>query len=318
MPVALGWTADRALTALLDALDEAALIFDERQVCRAAGRRAAELLGVDIRGLIGQPRRLLVDQIAAASAAPEAVQALQDEALSQASTVADPIELLRPSPRTLVWTSIAIHDPAGAVGRIDVLRDVTRERRAEESSAEMARRLEEASTVDELTGLANLRRFDEEAQREHRRSQRAWASYALCRVDIDEMAAINESRGERAGDELLRCVAEELRAGRREYDLVARGPEDEFLLLLPGVDGASARTVLKRAIDAIHERGRALVGAMTVSAGVAVWVPPSGESTADLVDRAGAALARARARGPGHLEVDVAAGEWKGGDEPAE
>lgn len=318
MPVALGWTADRALSALLDALDEGALIFDERQLCRVAGRRVAELLGVDPRNLVGQTRRALVDLIASAAVSPESVHALHDEALSQGSTVADPIELARPHPRTLVWTSIPITDPAGIVGRIDILRDVSRERHAEQASADMARRLEEASTTDELTGLSNLRRFDEEAQREHRRSQRAWAPYALCRVDVDDMAAVNEARGERLGDELLRRIADELRAGRREYDLVARGAEDEFLVLLPGVDGTTARKVLKRAILAIHEKGRELVGQVSVSAGVAIWMPPSGETTADLLVRAGEALARARGRGPGLIEVDVGAGEWKDSGEPDE
>jgi diguanylate cyclase (GGDEF)-like protein len=316
MPVALGWTADRALSALLEALDEGALIFDERQLCRVAGRRVAELFGTDPRHLVGQTRRALVDLIAATCVTPSAVHALHDEALSHGSTVADPIEIRDPHPRTLVWTSIPITDPAGIVGRIDILRDVTRQRQAEQSSAEMARRLEEASTTDELTGLSNLRRFEEEAQREHRRSQRAWAAYALCRVDVDDMAAINERKGDRLGDDLLRRVAEELRAGRREYDLVARGAEDEFLLLLPGVDGTTARKVLKRAVQRVHEGGQELVGPVTVSAGVAVWTPPSGETTIDLIVRAGEALDKARKRGPGHIEVDVGAGEWKGSDEP--
>ncbi len=318
MPVSLGWTADRALSALLEALDEGALIFDERQLCRVAGRRVAELLGADPRHLVGQTRRSLVDLIADATSAPATVHALHDEALSHGSTVADPIELLRPHPRTLVWTSIPISDPAGIIGRVDILRDVTRERHAEQASAEMARRLEEASTTDELTGLSNMRRFEEEAQREHRRSQRAWAPYALCRVDVDDMARINETKGERLGDELLRCVADELRAGRREYDLVARAAEDEFLVLLPGVDGSTARKVLKRAIQSVHDKGRALVGEVSVSAGVAVWVPPSGETPTDLLGRAGEALARARARGLGHIEVDVGAGEWKASDDPDE
>ncbi len=194
MPVSLGWTADRALSALLEALDEGALIFDERQLCRVAGRRVAELLGADPRHLVGQTRRSLVDLIADATSAPATVHALHDEALSHGSTVADPIELLRPHPRTLVWTSIPISDPAGIIGRVDILRDVTRERHAEQASAEMARRLEEASTTDELTGLSNMRRFEEEAQREHRRSQRAWAPYALCRVDVDDWRASTRPR----------------------------------------------------------------------------------------------------------------------------
>src|SRR4051812_21774210 len=114
MPVSLGWTADRALSALLDALDEGALVFDERQVCKAAGRRAAEVLSADQRSLIGLHRSEIVERIAAITTSAEAVRALHEEVLSGGSTVADPIEIFGAYPRTLVWTSVPIEDPAGA------------------------------------------------------------------------------------------------------------------------------------------------------------------------------------------------------------
>jgi diguanylate cyclase (GGDEF)-like protein len=316
MPVALGWTADRALTALLEALDEGALVFDERHHCRGAGRRVAELLGTDARSLVGLTRTELVERIASASTAPDAVRALDSETLSAESTVADPIEITRPYPRTLVWTSVPISDTAGVIGRIDILRDVTRERRAEEASAHMAARLEAASTIDDLTGLVNRRRFDEDCQREHRRSQRAWAPYALVRVDVDGMDVINEAHGRDRGDALLAKVAEELKATRREYDLVARFAADEFILLLPGCDARTAKKVLRRAIAGVHEKAKELLDAdVTVSTGVAIWTPPSGEVPADLVVRAGEALAIARARGTGQMEIDAGTAEWK--DDPS-
>ena len=312
MPVSLGWTADRALTALLDALDEGALVFDERQTCRAAGRRVAELLGGDARSLVGLHRHDLVERIAAISSSAEAVRALHDETVRDGRTVADPIEIIGPHPRVIVWTSVPIEDPAGVIGRIDILRDVTRERRAEEDSAALARRLSLASIVDELTGLMNRRRFEEEAQREHRRSQRAWAPYALARVDVDGMAQINAAHGREKGDEVLCRVAEELKATRREYDLVARFVDDELVLLLPGCDARIGKKVLRRAVSAAAAKGSEALGEkITLCTGVAVWTPPSGELPADLVERAGKALLAARARGPGSLEIDLDAAEWK-------
>ena len=312
MPVSLGWTAERALAALLDALDEGALVFDERQTCKAAGRRVAELIGVDARSLIGAHRGELVERIAALSTSADAVRALHDEGLAGGSTVADPIEIRGDYPRTLSWTSVPIEDRAGSVGRIDILRDVTRERRAEQDSAEMARRLSLASIVDDLTGLMNRRRFEEECQREHRRSQRGWAPYALARIDVDGMARINAAHGREKGDELLARVAEELKATRREYDLVARFDDDELVILLPGCDARTAKKVLRRAVAAAAAKGREVLGAaMTLSTGVAVWTPPSGELPTDLVERAGVALAAARAKAPGSLKIDTEAAEWK-------
>jgi diguanylate cyclase (GGDEF)-like protein len=316
MPVSLGWTAERALAALLDALDEGALVFDERQICKAAGRRVAELIGVDARSIIGMHRSELVERIAALSTSADAVRALHDEGLGGGSTVADPIEILGDHAHTVVWTSVPIEDRAGSVGRIDILRDVTRERRAEQDSAEMARRLSLASIVDELTGLMNRRRFEEECQREHRRSQRGWAPYALARIDVDGMGHINAVHGREKGDELLGRIAEELKATRREYDLVARFDDDELVILLPGCDARTAKKVLRRALAAAAAKGSAILGApMTLSTGVAVWTPPSGELPTDLVERAGVALTAARARAPGSLKIDAEAAEWK--DDPA-
>lgn len=315
MPVSLGWTAERALAALLDALDEGALVFDERQTCKAAGRRVAELIGVDARSLLGMHRSELVESIAAIAASADTVRALHDEGLGGGSTVADPIEIVGDHPRTLVWTSVPIEDRAGSVGRIDILRDVTRERRAEQDSAEMARRLSLASTVDELTGLMNRRRFEEECQREHRRSQRGWAPYAVARIDVDGMGHINAAHGRDKGDELLFRVAEELKVTRREYDLVARFDDDELVILLPGCDAHTVKKVLRRALAAAAAKGRAILGAaMTLSTGVAVWTPPSGELPTDLVERAGVALAAARAKAPGSLKIDAETAEWK--DDP--
>lgn len=310
MPEPAGYSADSALAALLEALDEGALVFDEQGRCRAAGRRAAEIFGQDAPSLLGLARDALLERLAAHVAGADALTPLASSALSGERTVVDPIEVTKPHARTVVWTSTPI---AGAAGRLDVIRDVTRERRAEARADALARRLELESTHDDLTGLTNRRRFEEECGREHRRAQREWVTYVVARVDVDGMGRINESLGIAAGDELLRRVGEELKASRREYDAVARWNDDEFVLLLPRADAASVRRVLNRALEAVHEKGRTIAPGMTVSVGAAVWAPPSAEGPADVIRRAGDALARARAKGAGRVEIDAGSGEWQVG-----
>jgi diguanylate cyclase (GGDEF)-like protein len=210
--------------------------------------------------------------------------------------------------RTLVWTSV----PISGDGRLDLIRDVTRERRAEAVAEDLLRRLEMETTLDDLTGLTNRRRFEEECLREHRRAQREWISYAVARVDVDGMGGINDRIGFEAGSELLKRLGEELKSSRREYDVVARWKDDEFVMLLPRADVRAVATVLRRALEGVHAKGGELVPGMTVCVGAAIWTPPSAEGPADIVRRAGDALAAARAKGRGKVEVDLGTSEWKG------
>jgi diguanylate cyclase (GGDEF)-like protein len=301
------------LDALLDALDEGVLVFDDAGICRAAGRRAAELLGVDPASLAGLPRAEVLGRAAAVVRSPEVLATLGAGAVSAGRTVVDPVEVDRPHPRTVVWTSL----PLGVAGRLDVLRDVTRERRAEAAADALTQRLELEGTLDDLTGLTNRRRFEEECAREHRRSQREWISYGVARVDVDGMGAINAAIGVAAGDELLRRLGEELRAGRREYDVVARWKDDELVLLLPRVDTAALVRILRRAIDAMRAKGAETVPGMSVCVGAAIYSPPSAEGPAEIIERAGRALAKAKARGRGKVELDAGTDGWKGGMDEA-
>ena len=313
--VAAGFSAERALLALVEALDEGALVFDEGYRCCAAGRRAADLLGLGPRVLLGLSRREIVGHAAACSADAATVLAtLSDEALNDGSTALDPIELLRPHHRTVVWSTVPVIDGGRRVGRIDVLREVTRERRAEEERQELSKRLEEVSTLDESTGLVNRRGFERDADREHRRSQRAWLPYAIVRVRVEGLPLLL-ARGRQEGDDLVRLVGEELRASRREYDVVARWDDAELAILLPGADATATSAIVKRCVAAVRERTEGLVDGAPLTIGAAVWIPPSGDGAVDMMQRAGEALAVALTAGRGTIEIDAGFGQFKDGVE---
>jgi diguanylate cyclase (GGDEF)-like protein len=186
------------------------------------------------------------------------------------------------------------------------LSDVTLERIAEREVEAMRRKLDEVSAVDELTGLANERRFLQDCEREHRRAQRAWEPYAIARLDLDLSAS-------HASEATVRAVAEALRAPRREYDVVARLSDGSFAILLPRAGDEAARRVMKRVVRGFRDApvGEGESARVTLSAGVAVWTPPSADAADDLLRRAATALDAARARGPSSLAVDAGAGDWK-------
>lgn len=105
---------------------------------------------------------------------------------------------------------------------------------------------EEVARTDQLTGIANRRRFCEVADDEIRRSRRYNNPFTVTYLDIDNFKTVNDTQGHSEGDRLLRQVASTLTTVIRESDTVARLGGDEFGLLMPETDGdAAARVATK-------------------------------------------------------------------------
>jgi diguanylate cyclase (GGDEF)-like protein len=302
------WSAllEASLLALLEAADEGVIVFDRDGRCRMMGRRTGELFGVDPAGYVGKERGVVLRALSRASdEAGVFLQTVAAEDLLEPPRMIAEIDVMRPRPRRIVWTSFPIVQRATVVGRLLILRDVTRERSAERAQKQLMTRIEQLSPNDVLTGALNQRRFREELDREHGRSTRAWDSYAILRADIDGMGDINDDFGAPVGDGVLEKVSECLRKSRREYDILARYENDEFVALLPGADAVAAKTVAERFVLAVRMHDFMLTGRkVTICVGCAVWVPPSGERGEDILRRAGVALFKARAGGKGRVSVD--------------
>jgi len=95
-------------------------------------------------------------------------------------------------------------------------------------------------TRDELTGVLNRQAGFGALAREIDRARRSGERFVLGYLNVDGMKRVNEARGPRAGDELLRRVTAALRATLRSYDVIARLGGDEFLFSLPGADLTTA------------------------------------------------------------------------------
>jgi diguanylate cyclase (GGDEF)-like protein len=144
-------------------------------------------------------------------------------------------------------------------------------------AARAARRLREATSVDDLTGVANRRRFDEVLLSECLRARRAGDPLALLSIDIDHFRQFNERYGRSRADACLQAVAVAL-AGTivRPADLVARYGTEGFMLLLPLTARRGASCMAHRILDAIESLDIAhdtspTARHVTVSAGLAVF-----------------------------------------------
>ena len=162
-------------------------------------------------------------------------------------------------------------------------------------------KLSELSYVDPLTNISNRRYFDKIVLDEFNRASRNGQPVSVALVDIDHFKKVNDTHGHLIGDECLRLVANTLHQHMgRSTDLLARYGGEEFIIILPATPQRQAMIVAER-LRAAVERIRFISGGrripLSVSIGVAGWIPAPGETPARLIQAADDALYRAKANG---------------------
>lgn len=111
----------------------------------------------------------------------------------------------------------------------------------------MSGQLQRLSTTDTLTNLANRRHFNDAFDEAWRRAIRHQGMLNLLMVDVDKFKAFNDTYGHQAGDRCLAQIAQVLKdMTQRAGELAARYGGEEFVLILPGIDQASAQATAER------------------------------------------------------------------------
>jgi len=161
--------------------------------------------------------------------------------------------------------------------------------------------LTELSVTDSLSGIYNRRYFDDKFIDECKRAFRNKQPLAVIIADIDHFKPINDNFGHVVGDECIRQTASALKTvARRPSDLLARYGGEEFVFVLPGGNLEEASQIAENcriAVEAIEFEHNGQRIHLTVSAGVASWVPSSENSYKELLNAADSALYRAKKSG---------------------
>ena len=141
------------------------------------------------------------------------------------------------------WLSIsAVPDENGHVVRyIGLFSDITAVKQTHEQLYHMA-------NYDSLTGLANRRFFHDRLEQSLQEARRSGEMVAVMFIDLDGFKLINDNIGHRAGDALLRAVADRIRENVRDSDTVARMGGDEFTVVLPRLRTPSTRVLVAQKI----------------------------------------------------------------------
>ncbi len=270
----------------LDAAPDSIVRIDERRAILVANARTGQLFGYSADELAARPvidlfatrsQARLADRLDAVRARPGA-----RESLELTGRRKDGSEF----PADVTLRSQDGDDGVVVSGSFG---DATERKRFEQQLAHL-------STHDALTGLWNRQRFEEELGDYAAYAARFGGFGAVLVLDLDRFKYVNDVRGQRAGDDVIRAVAHELASHIRDTDVLARLGGDEFAVLLKHTDRPTAERRAADVLGAVCRRGAASGLALTASIGIA---PFDGENrpAEDLLAAADMAMYAAKAAG---------------------
>lgn len=165
--------------------------------------------------------------------------------------------------------------------------------------------LQELATRDGLTGLYNRRYLNDALPRECARARRDGQPLALIMFDLDHFKQVNDQYGHAAGDEVLKTLAELLKKGVRESDLICRYGGEEFVAVMPNMSASQAWTRVESWRQQLQEMVIVVADFrihITLSAGMAVF-PEHGDNPDQLLTRADEMLYQSKEQGRNRISV---------------
>ena len=168
------------------------------------------------------------------------------------------------------------------------------------ANSRMAQKFQRQLAIDPLTGLCNRQYLLERLEAELAQHIRRHEPLALLLADIDGMEQLNETYGFGAGDQILRRVAEVVRAHCRKGDVPARWDGDSLAMILVGADLSYAMKLGQKVGEAIRKQAELESHKVSLSIGVAAF-PQHGQTATAVVSACRQSLAKAREQGPGSL-----------------
>jgi diguanylate cyclase (GGDEF)-like protein len=181
-----------------------------------------------------------------------------------------------------------------------------RKHREQELEAELAERkvmearLQYLVEHDDLTGLYNRRRLEQELETAVSQAKNSGQVSALLYIDLDQFKVVNDTEGHTAGDRLLLKVSNTLRRLIDPHAILAHISSDEFAILLPKTGEAEALKLaegLRRAMDENRYSFNNRAYHIGVSIGIAMIRPNEQVNASEILARADQACYIAKTHG---------------------
>lgn len=285
--------------ALLDSLPDPAWLSDRnscmiavnQSYCRASGKAEEAIVGRSV-------AEIWPAEVAAEMSQQEAetLNSLQQRRRESVQDIADG------SRRSYEHISTPVLDSSGQlVGVAGVARDITQIRQDEE-------RIRDLAEHDALTTLPNRTQLHQRLTQALALTVGEQAGIALMFLDLDHFKNINDTLGHDVGDELLKQVAQRLRAHLDARDTVSRQGGDEFIVLLQQATGpAQVAQIAQRLIEVVSKPFQ--VGRHELQVGVSIGIstyPGDGVDIGSLLKNADTAMYQAKAAGGGAYQFFTA------------
>jgi len=167
--------------------------------------------------------------------------------------------------------SISRNNEKTSRAAIDALINLVR--KLQKEAEKLRQKIKQAKLMaitDPLTRLPNRQAYNDRISQEYMRWKRFKTPLSMLVWDVDLFKRINDTFGHIAGDNALKAVAKLLHANMRETDFIARFGGEEFVMIMPGADGAAAEKIANKIREAIanspfHMRGKPVE--VTISCG---------------------------------------------------
>ena len=192
----------------------------------------------------------------------------------------------------------------GERSRLAALNDALR---AQVAQTEMLHaKLSEQALRDPLTGLHNRRYLFEMAPGLLELARRQSSPLCVVLMDLDHFKLLNDTYGHQAGDLVLQRFSALLAQTVRRSDVVCRHGGEEFVAVMPDIDGAGAELMINRLLEAFQaqqtEIGRRRLPRGSFSAGIAQF-PRHGNTLEQLLSRADRGMYAAKNQGRARIEI---------------
>jgi diguanylate cyclase (GGDEF)-like protein len=271
-----------------------------------AGRRSPVRLVGDVAAAAHDPSALLPVLLETAVVATNAHGGHVDWNGDRIATLGSPIpgrrQLVLPlddEERDATTSRIVLYSPrvGFAADALNVAEALVAQGRIALENAHLQTVVRRQAVTDELTDLANRRRFMEVLHQEVARAARFDQPLALVLFDLDYFKQINDQYGHQTGDEVLRATAAVIRGRVRETDLPARVGGEEFGVILSGTDVHGATALAENLRIDLTQLVDVLGPGSPVTASFGVAEIGRGGSAEFLIGSADRALYRAKALG---------------------